>query len=71
MKIITPQNPGDPRGIKFHSPKPRGTKNYIPHIPHSRGMKFGEELQTLHLSEISGKVYPVTDMTNWIEEIPQ
>ena len=35
MKIITPQNPGDPRGIKFHSPKPRGTKKYIPHIPHS------------------------------------
>jgi hypothetical protein len=35
MKIITPQNPGDPRGIKVHSPKPRGTKNYVPHIPHS------------------------------------
>ena len=35
MIIITPQNPGDPRGIKFHSPKPRGTKKYIPHIPHS------------------------------------
>ena len=35
MKPITPQNPGDPQGIKFHSPKPRGTKKYIPHIPHS------------------------------------
>ena len=33
MKIITSQNPGDPRGIKFHSQKPRGTKKYIPHIP--------------------------------------
>ena len=39
-KIITPQNPGDPRGKKFHSPKPRGTKKYIPHVPHSPSNKI-------------------------------
>ena len=36
-KIITP---GDPQRKEFHSQKP-----LIPHIPHSRGMKFGEKLK--------------------------
>lgn len=50
-KIIiksTPKNPGDPRGKKFHSPKLRGTKkNPFLMFLILRGIKLGEELQTL------------------------
>ena len=50
MKIITSQNPGDPRGIKFHSQNPEEQKNTFLIFLIPQGMKFGQELQTLAIT---------------------